>query len=164
MFWLNQLGGFSFLSEISINNLELLRYSQMAIHGSIPDHIGDVFPAEKYTCFGEFREDGQALWVVSVYDFKKGHDCTMDIALNLSSGLFSRSLFEKIARVTCDYVFNQCELLRMTTFVRASNRRSYRITKRWGYVEEGLVRLGFGPPNPEDMVVFGMTRDECKWI
>ena len=148
---------------IEVNNLELLKYSQIAIHGKVPDHIGNVFPSEKYACLGEFRPDGEALWAVSVYDFRVGHDCVLDVALNVD-GLFSRVLFEKIARVVCDYTFAQNNLLRMTTFVRASNKKSYRITKRWGFREEGIVKLGFGPPNPENMYVFGMTRNECKWI
>ena len=148
---------------IEVNNLELLKFSQMAIHGKVPDHIGDVFPHEKYACFGEFDSNGQAVWAVSVYDFRRDHDCVLDVALSID-GLFSRALFEKIARVVCNYTFTQNNLLRMTTFVRASNKRSHRITKRWGFREEGLVKLGFGPPIPEDMYVFGMTKDECKWI
>ena len=149
---------------IEVNNLELLKFSQTAIHGKVPEHIGNVFPLEKYACLGEFRPDGQALWVVSFYDFKRDHDCVLDIALNIG-GLFSRDLFERIRRLVCHYAFVQNSLLRMTTFVRVSNKKSYRITKKWGFREEGLIKLGFGPPKPEDMHVFGLTRDECnKWI
>ena len=148
---------------VEINNLELLKFSQRAIHGKVPEHIGAEFPKEKYTCFGEFRPDGEALWAVSVYDFKRDHDCILDVALNIG-GLFSKSLFEKIARVVSNYVFVQSRLLRMTVFIRESNKRSYRIVKKWGFREEGFIKLGFGPPTPEDMYVFGMTRDECKWI
>jgi hypothetical protein len=148
---------------ILINDLELLKFSQMAIHGKIKDEITDVFPSDKYACFGEFKPNKEALWAVSVYDFRVDHDCVLDVALSVD-GLFSRALFEKIARVICNYTFVQCGLLRMTTFVRASNKKSYRITKRWGFRDEGYIRLGFGPPEPEDMVVFGMTKDECKWI
>lgn len=148
---------------VRINDLDLLKYIQVAIYGEVSSGIGDVFPGDRYVCFGEFREDGQAMWAVSVYDFKGGHDCTLDVALNLE-GLLSRNLFEKIARVVCNYTFVQSKLLRMTTYVRASNERSRRITRRWGFREEGYIRLGFGPPRPEDMYVFGMTYDECKWI
>jgi RimJ/RimL family protein N-acetyltransferase len=148
---------------IEINNLDLLKFSKIAIHGRVTEDVGDVFPSEKYACMGEFKPDGQALWAVSVYDFRRDHDCILDVALSVD-GLFSRALFEKIARAVCNYTFVQNKLLRMTTFVRVSNKKSYRITKRWGFREEGLIKLGFGPPNPEDMYVFGMTREECKWI
>ncbi len=151
------------MKEVRINDLELLKYLQVSIYGSVSEGVDDIFPNDRYACFGEFRSDGQAMWAVSVYDFKRNHDCTLDVALNLD-GLFSRGLFEKIARVVCDYTFKQTNLLRMTTYVRVSNQRSRRITKGWGFREEGLIRLGFGPPLPEDMYVFGMTYDECKWI
>lgn len=149
--------------EVLINDINLLKYSKIAIHGKVPEHISDDFPTDRYACFGEYREDGQALWAVSVYDFKRGHDCTLDVALNVK-GLFSRVLFEKIAKIVCNYAFVQNNLIRMTTFVRVSNKKSYRITKKWGFVEEGLIRMGFGEPNPEDMYVFGMLKTDCKWI
>lgn len=149
--------------EVVINDINLLKFSKLAIHGKIPDEIKNEFPSDKYACFGEYKQNGEALWAVSVYDFKRDHDCVLDVALNMD-GLFSRKLFEKIARVICNYTFIQSRLVRMTTFVRASNKKSYRITKRWGFREEGLIKLGFGPPEIEDMYVFGMTKDECKWI
>lgn len=151
------------MAEVKINDLELLKFSQVAIYGKVHDGIGDTFPDDRYVCFGEYRPDGQALWAVSVYDFKRDHNCVLDVALNLN-GLFSRELFEKMAKVTFNYTFVQANLLRVTAYVRVSNKRSQRVVNKWGFVEEGIVRKGFGPPNIEDMIAYGMLKTECKWI
>jgi hypothetical protein len=151
------------MSGLCINDLDLLRYCHASVTGKEMEVVKNEFPKQEYACFGEYHENGEPMWAVTIYDFKKDHDCKLDIAMDIR-GLFSRELFEKMAKVVFGYVFNQANLLRCTIQVRASNKRSLRLVKRWGFKEEGLIRNGYGPPKIEDMYILGMLRQECRFI
>lgn len=148
---------------IRINDLYLLRYCHASVTGKDMNILKDEFPTQQYACFGEYHADGTPMWVVSIYEFQKGHDCKLDIAMNIR-GLFSRALFEKMGRVIADYAFNQAKLVRGTIQVRASNKSSLRLVKKWGFKEEGYIRKGYGLPKVEDMYLLGMLKEECVFI
>ncbi len=147
--------------SIEINNLELLKFCHEKILGE--DFNAKEFPKDKCACFGEFYEDGLPYWSAVVRKVREGHDCFLEFAIDLR-GMLSRSQFERMAHVVFNYIFLQANLLKCNTKVRLSNIRSIRITKAWGFTIEGITRLGFFKPTPEDMVNFGMLRQECKWI
>lgn len=151
------------MNIVKINDLDLLRFCHAKIVGKELKDFNGAFPADECVCFGEYHADGEPKWSAVLYKFKKNHDCLLELAMNLR-GLFSRKLFEKMARVVFDYAFNQAKLLRMSTQVRVSNKKSIRITKAWGFEQEGLTKSGYGPPDVEDMVNFGLLRGNCKWI
>lgn len=151
------------MSNVKINDLNLLRFCHAKIVGKELEDFKNSFPEDKCVCFGEYHYDGEPKWSAVLYKFTKNHDCLLELTMNLR-GLFSRKLFEKMARVVFDYAFNQANLLRISTTVRASNKRSYRITKAWGFEVEGIKKLGYGPPNVEDMVNFGLLKENCQWI
>lgn len=148
---------------VKINDLELLRFCENKVAGKQIDDFPTEFPTDRCVCFGDYRSDGEPLWSVVLHDFKERHDCMMDLALNLN-GMFSPSLFRMMGRVVFDYIFKQANLVRCSSQVRASHTASLRITKAWGMKEEGLRRLGFRTPQPEDMIIFGMLKTECPWI
>lgn len=150
------------MGGIKINDLGLLRYCQAAIGGDI-DEIKDAFPADKYVCFGEYRSDGEPLWVVALYNFKHQHNCEIDITLN-PKGIFTTSIFSRMGRVVFNYIFDQAKLERATVKVRESNEKSIRLAKAWGFIKEGFIRKGYSKPNIENMVILGILRSECRWI
>lgn len=151
------------MRDVKINDLELLKYCETAIAGKDIPEFPDEFPHDRCVCFGQYGQDGQPRWVVALYDFKEGHDCIMDVALNIK-GLFSPSLFKMMGRVVFDYIFNQAKLVRCSAHIRVSNKASIRISKAWGMKQEGIIRSGYKTPPIEDKVLFGMLKTECVWI
>lgn len=149
------------MNEIQINNLDLLKFCHARILGEELD--ATEFPTDKCVCFGEFYEDGEPYWSAVIRKVREGHDCFLEFAMNLR-GMFTPSQFQRMARVVFNYIFVQANLLKCNTHVRVSNKKSIRITKAWGFSIEGITRLGFGKPKIEDMIHFGLLKDECKWI
>lgn len=60
-----------------------------------------------------------------------------------------------------DYVFNKCGVARLSVLVRESNHKSLKLVRGLGFQEEGRLRKYF---NPEDGIVLGQLRSECRWI
>lgn len=147
---------------IEINDINMLRFYQKQIDEPNMLDFGDIFPTDKCTCFGQYGDGHDPLWVVVFYNFKQGHDCMLGITLNIK-GMFGPSRFKMMARVVFDYVFNQSNLIRCTVHVRGSNKPSIRLAKSWGFKEEGIKRMGFSEPF-EDMHILGLLKTECKWI
>lgn len=151
------------MASVKINDLDLLRYCHAKITGQHFDSLKSAFPEDKYVCFGEYRDDGQPLWSAVLHDFKNNHECTIEMALN-HKGLLSPSVFKRIGRVVCDYIFNQANLTRCNSNIRISNAASIKLTKAYGFKIEGLKRDGYAPPKKEDMIILGLLKDECRWI
>lgn len=151
------------MADVKINDLNLLRYCYARTVGRDVEELKNSFPSDKCVCFGEYRSDGDPLWAVNLYDFKHNHDCKADIVMNVK-GLFTTSLFSRIARVIFNYVFCQAKLARCSLQIRASNAKSLRLVRAWGFKEEGCKRHGYVFPKVEDMVLFGMLKDDCRWI
>lgn len=149
------------MRELKINDINLLKYCHERV-GGYGETIGDEFPKECVS-FGQYRDDGEPLWVVVFHSFKESHDCVMEYTLN-NKGPMAPSLFKMICRVSYDYIFNQAKLRRCSSVCRISNTASLKITKAIGMKQEGIRRLGFQFPEPEDMVLFGMLKEECPWI
>jgi RimJ/RimL family protein N-acetyltransferase len=53
-------------------------------------------------------------------------------------------------------------LTRLNSFISVENPHSISITKRIGFVEEGLMRQA--GPDGEDVVVLGLLANECPWL
>lgn len=60
------------------------------------------------------------------------------------------------------YPFVQVGCVRMTTITGASNARARRLDERLGFVQEGVIRKGLD--GVEDAIVYGMLREECRWL
>ena len=60
------------------------------------------------------------------------------------------------------FPFLQCGYARITTTISARNRPSLAFTKWIGGTREGLLRRAC--PDGSDLVVFGMLRQECRWL
>ncbi len=60
------------------------------------------------------------------------------------------------------YPFFQLGCKRVTAPVRSSNDRSLKLVVALGYKYEGTLRRAC--PTGDDIVLYGMTVDECRWL
>jgi len=149
--------------DFKINDLGLLRYGKAVLEGKNPQDFANSFPSDQFVCFGQYNEEKMPLWVITLHSFQKNHDCLLEMAFN-KKGLFSAQLFKKIGYVIADYMFNQANLLRCTAEIRASNYKSLRLVKAWGFVLEGIKKHGFVSPKIEDMHILGLYKENCIWL
>ncbi|WP_276200284.1 GNAT family protein [Chelatococcus sp. XZ-Ab1] len=121
--------------------------------------------AEK--CIGiTFRDDakviarvvGGDLRAVVVFDRFSATDCLLHVASSGNGRWFSREL----AIRAMAYPFLQCGLPRITAIISEHNAESLRITRKFGFVEEGRMRKA--GEHGEDELLFGLLREECRWL
>ena len=66
-----------------------------------------------------------------------------------------------LVRVVFDYVFRQLKCENLFAEVRSSNQRVISISEKIGFVKDVVIKDVF----PEDdLVVFRMRAENCKWI
>lgn len=152
------------MADIISNDIELLKFCYRKVTGEPDAEILDPNPFSNTYCVGQYREDGEPLWAVAAYGFSRSHhDCKLDIATNVK-GLFSRDLFVRMATQVFHDLFLRAKLLRCTAEVRVSNKASIRLVEAWGFSKEGFRPDGAGRPKVEDLYLYGMLKDECRWI
>lgn len=109
---------------------------------------------ERFTTIGMAR-DGVLICGV-VYNEYRVHSIHASIASSDPSWATKKTLSAMFW-----YPFVQLGCQRITTYCGATMLSVRRFNERLGFTQEGLLRRGFGD---DDCVVFGMLRDECKWI
>lgn len=65
-------------------------------------------------------------------------------------------------RVVLGYPFEQLKCHRLTATAAKGNRKSRRLLEGLGFQIEGKIRRGFD--TRQDMIVYGMLREECGWV
>ena len=60
------------------------------------------------------------------------------------------------------YPFQDLEVRRMTALVARKNKASRTLCERLGFVLEGRMRRAC--ENGDHMIVYGMLKDECRWL
>lgn len=128
----------------------------MIVHGEplrpyVEALLGGPVPEE--TRFIGRLVDGQAVAVAAVNHWC-GYDCEVSIT---STGGLSRDFIRAVFR----YVFEELGCRRVTGRVDAALPWSRQLS-RLGFVEEG--RLRGGAPSGGDTIIFGMLRQECRWL
>lgn len=104
---------------------------------------------------GVMDDHGLPLGAVVYHEFR-GNDIQMSCAAE-SAGWLSRKVLKAIFR----YPFVQLRCHRVTAMTPARNKHTREFLEKVGFKQEGLMRQGF---IDDDCVVYGMLRDECKWI
>jgi len=116
-----------------------------------------------------FRNDAQFIgvpngndyYVVFGFDTFSKTNCFMHVATNGHSMAWTRD-FKSILREVFLYPFQRAGLMRVSSLVSSRNRASLLITERRGGIREGVMRrAGIAG---EDMILFGMLRDECPYM
>jgi len=75
-----------------------------------------------------------------------------------------RALTRPILRDLFHYPFIVCGVVRLTTNARKGNEKSVKLTSRLGFEIEGELRRYFGDRDEDAAIVFGMLKEECRWI
>ncbi|MRX32800.1 GNAT family protein [Aminobacter sp. MDW-2] len=112
-----------------------------------------------------FRDDAKAigherdgeLVAAVVFDGFSPTSCFVSVAASSR-----RWITPEFAVRVMAYPFVQCGFPRINCVVAASNRLSLRLTRQFGWVEEG--RLREGALDGGDMILFGMLRRECRFL
>ena len=60
------------------------------------------------------------------------------------------------------YPFEQLGCVRMTAPIPASNEASRRFVEHYGFTQEGRIRRQL--KNGEDLIIYGLLHEECKWV
>ena len=81
----------------------------------------------------------------------------------LHSAGSSRAWLNKLfVRAVFEYPFKQLGCRRLTTLVREDNEHAQTIALKAGFKYEGMLRAA--EPDGCGLLVYGMLRDECRWI
>ena len=59
------------------------------------------------------------------------------------------------------YPFIQCDANRLLVTCDESNDKAMKMNKQLGFTPEGILRQMY---YPNDAIIFGMLKNECKWI
>ena len=59
------------------------------------------------------------------------------------------------------YPFIQCDANRLLVTCDESNDKAMKMNKQLGFTPEGILRQMY---YPNDAIIFGMLKDECKWL
>lgn len=70
-------------------------------------------------------------------------------------------LTRPLLRAAFYYPFLQMKVRRVTALVDAKNLKSRTLCEKAGFRQEGVLRDG---GVTDDVIVFGMTRAECRWV
>lgn len=85
-----------------------------------------------------------------------GFDAELSIALDGVS--VTRGQLQALTRLC----FDTWGLERLTCHVARGNKRARAFVERVGFRREGALRKGFD--GRQTAVIYGMTRDECRWL
>lgn len=91
-----------------------------------------------------------------VYNEFRGHSMHVSMASVTPRWATRKSLMALFA-----YPFMQCKVARLTAYTGRSMTSVRKFMERLGFVLEGTMRKGFAD---DDCVIYGMLRDECRWI
>jgi hypothetical protein len=117
------------------------------------DRMGVDFEVP-YAAMGILGQSGQLEGGVIFNGF---NEADVEVTLYAPRRL-SRALF----RVICSYAFETLECNRMTARTRASSLVVRRVLTGTGFQEEGMLRRYY--KDGEDAVLYGMTKEDCRWL
>jgi len=87
-------------------------------------------------------------------------DLTKTNAYTHVASVGKHSIKKVMLQAAFDYAFNQLKLKRLTCKVDVGNLDSLRFVQHLGFGYEHTIKCG----NGEDVIMFVMWRDKCRWI
>lgn len=106
---------------------------------------------------GRTNDAGELVAVV-IFDTFSPTNCNVSVVSDGSRRWFDR----RYATVCMAFPFNQCKFPRITAFVSTLNVESLAFSPRFGWVQEGVMRRAGA--KGEDLIIYGMLREECLWL
>lgn len=113
-------------------------------------------PWGEYSALGLVADDALIAGVIYNHYMPGGSIC-MSVAATKENWLTRDFLFASF-----DYPFRALALQRVTAFVTEGNEQSARFVEHLGFVKEGTMRRAL--PTGEALIVYGMLKEECKWV
>jgi RimJ/RimL family protein N-acetyltransferase len=120
------------------------------------ERIAHFNPSEQpFTAIG-LERDGEII-AATIYNYYSGASIAMSFAAIPGRRWLTREYLHAIFR----YPFVQLGVRRVTGYVATRNFASVRFAYKLGGKLEGVMRKAL--PD-DDLLVFGLLREECKWI
>lgn len=117
--------------------------------------IANIGKPGTYASLGIVR-DGHIVAGI-VYHYRPPHDADMTIA-----SIDKRWCNRLVLKAIFVYPFLQLKCKRVTALVESTNQPIQAFLCRVGFQQEGILRQGYASGG--DAVIFGMLRDECRWL
>lgn len=109
-----------------------------------------------FTAMGQLDATGNLVGGV-VFNNYTTRDIHMHVA-GVGSHWLNRRFIGEVFR----YIFHQLGCRRCTGLVARSNEHAQQFDLKLGFMYEGVLRAHL--PNDEDAFIFGMLREECRWL
>lgn len=135
--------------------VDVVQDSKTKILRFICELTGETFSVPVYSALGQY--EGDRLTAGVIYHNHMGHDIGASIGVAPGSTLSRRFVFSMF-----HVPFYMLGANRITARIRESNTRSAQLVYRLGFRLEGTVRQGY--KDGEDMLLFGMLKQECRWL
>jgi RimJ/RimL family protein N-acetyltransferase len=103
------------------------------------------------------EEDGELIAGV-VFNWYTGASISMHVAAEPGRRWLNRDFLYRCFA----YPFLQLNCNRVTGLVRVDNLDAQRFDEHLGFVQEGLIRQG--ADDKTDFILYGMLKDECRWL
>jgi|TARA_R100001530_G_scaffold3596_5_gene5285 RimJ/RimL family protein N-acetyltransferase len=113
------------------------------------------FPFENYSAIGLIKDDELVAGVI--YNHATGSNIMAHIAAVEGKKWLTREFLFAMF----DYPFNQLGVRRITGLVPKKNTVARRFDTHLGFKYEGNMRNAL--PD-DDMIIYGMLREKCKWL
>jgi len=136
----------------------IISQPQEAMGNFVREHLG----LNEGSRWGEYRTLGlvrnSALAGAVVYNHFSQYSCCAHIA-----GLPGKMwMTPEFLYAIFDYPFNGMKLQRITGLVPERNERAAKFDEHLGFKYEGKMRNAL--PDGEGLLVYGMLKEECRWI
>lgn len=116
-------------------------------------------PEKDFEAIGVVR-DGRIIGGVVYTEYREVSVGEHDIRMHCAG--MPGWLTKATLRAFFSYPFTQLKCVRVTGTVAKANKAARSLNERLGFRNEGCVRNGFG--RGRDMIMYGMLRQECRWI
>lgn len=114
-------------------------------------------PTDKATAIG-ITDDGEMICAVIYSGLLEAVNVNMSIVAASPRWALSRT----VIRILFRYPFNQLGVQRVTATVAKKNDRSRKLVSGMGFTLEGTLRRGWD--GRQHALVYGMLKDECRWL
>ena len=107
-----------------------------------------------FTTLGVVK-DGVLVGGVVYHDYR-GFNCQISAAFDKPWACRST------LRALGDYPFNQLGCIRLTMVIGRKNKKAKKIANALGFTLEGVLKRGLD--GSEDAFIWGLLKDDCRWI
>jgi len=101
------------------------------------------------------ERDGKIICAAVYHDYRDGQ---IEASIAASSRRWAN---RSVLHALFAYPFNQVGAHRLLVTCNEANEKAMKMNSQLGFIQEGRLRQMYAP---HDAVIWGMLKDECKWI